>query len=66
MNGELIGINNINNYLKVNAIVVYVLNKRGGYCEKEIECINNHKIVTDIVATVLIIRALLNSRKDAK
>ncbi|HHZ7786242.1 TPA: hypothetical protein ACWL92_002486 [Staphylococcus aureus] len=24
------------------------------------------KIVTDIVATVLIIRALLNSRKDAK
>lgn len=24
------------------------------------------KIVTDVVATVLIIRALLNSRKDAK
>lgn len=63
MNGELIG---KNNYLKVNAIVVYVLIKRGGYCEKEIECINNHKIVTDIVATVLIIRALLSSRKDAK
>jgi hypothetical protein len=43
LNGEIFRINNINNYSKVNAIVVYVLNKRGGYCEKEIECINNHK-----------------------
>ncbi|HHA6370882.1 TPA: hypothetical protein ACOND9_001421 [Staphylococcus aureus] len=51
----------------MNAIVVYVLNKRGGYCEKEIECINNHKNCNGYsVATVLIIRALLNSRKDAK
>lgn len=43
MNGEIIRINYINNYLKVNVIVVYVLNKWGGYCEKEIECINNYK-----------------------
>lgn len=43
MNGEVIGINFIYNYLKVNVIVVYVLNKWGGYCEKEIECINNYK-----------------------
>ncbi|HAR7185138.1 TPA: hypothetical protein I2T92_03580 [Staphylococcus aureus] len=66
MNGEIIRINHINNYLKVNAIVVYVLNKRGGYCEKKSNVLTIIKIVTDIVATVLIIRALLNSRKDAK